>query len=1057
MRNRRKAKRTWRGGAPRLGGEALEARYALHALPIIEPTVIIWEPPNPFLTDTGFEAVDDDASGKGNIDRLIVHFNRDAETTDGATGAHSILNPANWRLTRDGIDVSSLIATIEFSGAWGNFRATVSVSTPLGPGHYQLIARDTIQDSQHGQALDGDNDKLPGGDAVNAFAVSSLVAKGDAISVGSSTDGGNSVATDANGNYVVVWQRAPLRDPLGIMPVFDNRPSIVAQRYNAAGEAVGELIEVSAGNSGWGATVAMNAAGEFVVSWSEAVEIGGASSVFFQRFHADGTAASERVRVAAGYTPNPLTDVMPHYLSAQDVGIDGAGNVVVVWQDAVATQKYVHVSRYSSSGMLLGHAMLGEGQTPRLAVNAAGQFAVIWLGELEVSPATSQPYVPITRQHVYLQNFRADGGTASGVVQVDASGRNSAADVGIDGAGNVVVVWANSENGDRLLGRRISPAGVPLAPAIEIDGGAATQALSFHPKNPAVSVDSQGNFAVVWSAFSHATNPLAFYSGLTVPESGVIVRMFDAGGRPFDDAQAVNGFARAGGKVASVALSDSGDLVTAWGTQFYFSPLILPRIDPTDWPFPTSEAQANHAVIDLPSYFNNYAIRARQFTVRRDLRVDLNGDWPSTDYMANYRPDGGAVSIVGPDLRINAFGTQPTSATATIESFLAGDLLAVNTAGTNLTATFVNGVLTITGDDSTANYELVLRSITFSSTAGRGPGSNVRIKFAVSDGAQTSPEAESTVSIYQPGLSTIVGRQIFYNNSSYDGNDPAAGASDDAAIATDKVALRVGETATFANYTSYHRGINGILIDLAGGHGTLTANNFQFKVGNSNNSSGWSYAPPPLSIVVRSGAGLSGSDRIEIIWADFAITNTWLEVAVAANGNTGLAQSDTFYFGNAVGETGNATGNAQVNALDFLQTVNHLLANPGGAVDIASPYDFNRDGVLNSQDFLVSIHSVLTFRPTLALIAPPSSSVSPGWGLVMVGMDYPITIVGVPFQAIAATYNPPAPDLPMAGPATEPVEPAAPAAQSAPHLLEQPALAADEDGEEEDWLAGLFD
>ena len=43
----------------------------------------------------------------------------------------------------------------------------------------------------------------------------------------------------------------------------------------------------------------------------------------------------------------------------------------------------------------------------------------------------------------------------------------------------------------------------------------------------------------------------------------------------------------------------------------------------------------------------------------------------------------------------------------------------------------------------------------------------------------------------------------------------AASAADDQAIATDKTALLPGETATFANYTSYSLGINGIMVDVA--------------------------------------------------------------------------------------------------------------------------------------------------------------------------------------------------------------------------------------------------
>ena len=60
----------------------------------------------------------------------------------------------------------------------------------------------------------------------------------------------------------------------------------------------------------------------------------------------------------------------------------------------------------------------------------------------------------------------------------------------------------------------------------------------------------------------------------------------------------------------------------------------------------------------------------------------------------------------------------------------------------------------------------------------------------------------------------VVGRYVFYNNSRFDGG--STGAADDAAIATDKQALLPGAGATFANYTSYSRGINGVMIDFSG-------------------------------------------------------------------------------------------------------------------------------------------------------------------------------------------------------------------------------------------------
>src|SRR5205085_11330617 len=102
------------------------------------------------------------------------------------------------------------------------------------------------------------------------------------------------------------------------------------------------------------------------------------------------------------------------------------------------------------------------------------------------------------------------------------------------------------------------------------------------------------------------------------------------------------------------------------------------------------------------------------------------------------------------------------------------------------------------------------------------------------------PDGTRTDMGYSPYRhSSISGRRVFYNESSFDGNDPAANALDDGAIAPDKVALLPGGTATFANYTSYYRGINGIMVDVAGLAGTPTAGDFTFRIGNDDSPGAW--------------------------------------------------------------------------------------------------------------------------------------------------------------------------------------------------------------------------
>ena len=225
------------------------------------------------------------------------------------------------------------------------------------------------------------------------------------------------------------------------------------------------------------------------------------------------------------------------------------------------------------------------------------------------------------------------------------------------------------------------------------------------------------------------------------------------------------------------------------------------------------------------------------------------------------------------------------------------------------------------------------------------------------------------------GPTLVAGRWIFYNHSAWDGNNAAANIADDAAIATDKSALLPGAVAAFASYTSYSRGINGIMVDLqyfdgAAVHHTarpISATDFQFKVGNDNTPENWLSAPSPISVTVRSGAGVGGSDRVTIIWPDNAVQKQWLAVKVLATANTGLAAPDIFYFGNAIGDTGNSAVDAIVSVLDE----NAIRANPRNFLNpapITSVWDINRDKLVSAVDEGIARGNVNTILSALQLI-----------------------------------------------------------------------------------------
>jgi len=217
-------------------------------------------------------------------------------------------------------------------------------------------------------------------------------------------------------------------------------------------------------------------------------------------------------------------------------------------------------------------------------------------------------------------------------------------------------------------------------------------------------------------------------------------------------------------------------------------------------------------------------------------------------------------------------------------------------------------------------------------------------------------------------VTAVVGRYLFYNGSSFDGQDPGVNAADDTAIAPDKKALLPGGIAGFENYTSYGPGLNGLMIDVAGlpGGATPGLDDFSFAVGNGNDPPAWAVGPQPTAVAVRRGDGVGGSDRISIVWDDFAIRGEWLQVTVLAAG-LGLSENDVFYFGNAVAEAGNSTIDTMVTTTDLLLARNNS-RNFLDPADLDFAYDYNRDSRVNATDVLLARNNQTNFLTALKLL-----------------------------------------------------------------------------------------
>jgi hypothetical protein len=276
------------------------------------------------------------------------------------------------------------------------------------------------------------------------------------------------------------------------------------------------------------------------------------------------------------------------------------------------------------------------------------------------------------------------------------------------------------------------------------------------------------------------------------------------------------------------------------------------------------------------------------------------------------------------------------------------------------------------------------------------------LSATATSGGNTS-EFSPAVRVWPAGAA-VLARHVFYNNSAFDGNDPAPNAADDDAIAPVSPFMPTQFSGGAA--TGYDKGINGLMVDVANlpADRPLTSDDFEFRAGNTSGMAEWGPAPRPKSVSVRPGAGAGGSDRVTLVWDDGAIVNQWLWVKVNLPSAQPRFGTDQFVVGNLVGEA----SNYPFRVIDQQDLA--LVRDPAARNDVARlthPADVNRDGRVDSTD-LGLVQGNL--GASLAQLRPP-----------------PIGPVRLVLPMSRGGYAPPAPrELPAPPPATAVVASAAP-------------------------------
>jgi len=249
---------------------------------------------------------------------------------------------------------------------------------------------------------------------------------------------------------------------------------------------------------------------------------------------------------------------------------------------------------------------------------------------------------------------------------------------------------------------------------------------------------------------------------------------------------------------------------------------------------------------------------------------------------AVFTQNGAAVAVDAGAAAADSSGQNLASASVAITggTFLAGDTLTANTAGTAITASYdsTTGVLTLSGADTAAHYQQVLETVAFSSTSADPTSSGAdrqrSLTWTVSDGVLRSNAAMSTVTVHM-APSVLAGATATFTGGgpavTLDGaltvSDPDGTGNLTAATVSISGGFIAGDSLNFTDQNGIsgsYDAATGVLTlagtaSLASYQAALDSVTYSFSPGNGDPTGGGANTSRTISWVANDGAANSNS------------------------------------------------------------------------------------------------------------------------------------------------------------------------------------------------------
>jgi hypothetical protein len=408
------------------------------------------------------------------------------------------------------------------------------------------------------------------------------------------------IAMDANGNFVVVWT--------SYYSSGNKSNEIRGRRFAADGSPIDanefEINTIKAGNQKE-PSVAMDAAGNFVVAWQGPQAIGDVNEdIFARRFDANGQPVADEFRV------NTHTD--GRQLSPA-VAMDNNGKFIIVWECLDMSQperKTIHGQLYDRFGSKIKNELVISDQPsicrhPNIVMNNSNEVIAVWTGGS-------------TYYYVYIRNFPADGNEPSfGSKKVDDEKFSTLteASITIDDRGNYIIAWdgrcadCNNEN---IYIKRFHWSHAPLHNQQFVVNTRRTGDQT----NPSAAI-SEDSFIVVWEGDAESQSGQKDIFGQRFVNQGEEI----GPPIPLGDEFQINVYEMNDQRYPAVAMRENGEFVAVWqsygqdGSGYGIFGRLGPTVGSADF---TGDGFVN---------FRDYCILAQDWLKEESpLRADLLDD-----------------------------------------------------------------------------------------------------------------------------------------------------------------------------------------------------------------------------------------------------------------------------------------------------------------------------------------------------------------------------------------------------------------------------------------------